>query len=127
MFENTGSKQIFERFLGKMATFAEEQPVAVLETGSWEGASALWIAEHLLRHPSSLLVCLDTWDGGPELENTDYPMAAVEERFHWNMAQAPNGERVIAIKGDSLESLAGLLARGLISSFDAVYVDASHE
>lgn len=50
------------------------------QTGSWEGASALWIAEHLLRHPSSLLVCLDTWDGGPELENTDYPMAAVEAR-----------------------------------------------
>lgn len=43
------------------------------------------------------------------------------------MAKAPNSERVIAIKGDSLESLAGLLARGLIASFDAVYVDASHE
>ena len=43
------------------------------------------------------------------------------------MANAPNGERVIALKGDSLESLAGLLARGLTSSFDAVYIDASHQ
>lgn len=43
------------------------------------------------------------------------------------MAKAPNGERVIAIKGDSLESLAGLLARGLTSSLDAVYVDGSHQ
>ena len=43
------------------------------------------------------------------------------------MAQAPNGDRVIAFKGDSLESLAALLTRGLISSFDAVYIDASHE
>lgn len=31
MFEDTGSKHIFERFLGRMATLAEEQPVAVLE------------------------------------------------------------------------------------------------
>ena len=43
------------------------------------------------------------------------------------MAKAPNGERVLAFKGDSLESLTGLLARGLTSMFDAVYVDASHE
>lgn len=43
------------------------------------------------------------------------------------MAKAPNGERVIAYKGDSLESLASLLARGLTSSFDAIYIDASHE
>ncbi|CAM9226803.1 unnamed protein product [Pylaiella littoralis] len=127
MFEDTGSKHIFERFLGRMATLAEEQPVAVLETGSWEGASALWIAEHLLKHPSSLLVCLDSWDGGTDKEKARYSMAAIEERFHWNMAKAPNSERVIAVKGDSLESLAGLLARGLISSFDAVYIDASHE
>lgn len=42
------------------------------------------------------------------------------------MGKAPNGERVVAFKGDSLESLAGLLANGLMSSFDAVYVDASH-
>lgn len=50
-----------------------------------------------------------------------------QERFHWNMAKAPNGERVIAYKGDSLESLGGLLARGLTASFDAIYIDASHE
>lgn len=55
------------------------------------------------------------------------PGASKQERFHWNMAKAPNSERAVAYKGDSLESLAGLLARGLISTFDAVYVDASHE
>lgn len=43
------------------------------------------------------------------------------------MAKAPNGERVVAFKGDTLESLAGLVAKGLRSSFDVVYVDALHE
>lgn len=31
MFESTGSKQMFQRFLGEMAAAAEEQPVFVLE------------------------------------------------------------------------------------------------
>ena len=43
------------------------------------------------------------------------------------MAKVPNGERVVAMKGDSLRSLAGLVASGLSSSFDAIYVDASHQ
>lgn len=43
------------------------------------------------------------------------------------MANTPNGERVIAFKGDPRTSLAGLLAKGLSASFDAVFVDASHE
>lgn len=50
-----------------------------------------------------------------------------QDRFHYNMAKAPNSERVIAFKGDSHESLAHLLDKGLVSSFDAVYVDASHD
>ncbi|CAM9856492.1 unnamed protein product [Ectocarpus sp. 12 AP-2014] len=127
MFEATGSKNIFQRFLGEMMEAAEERPFFVLESGSWEGGSASWVAEHLLKHSESLLVCLDTWDGGQEMENTGFDMVSVEERFHWNMGKAPNGERVVAFKGDSLESLAGLVARGLTSSFDVVYVDASHE
>ncbi|CAM9607497.1 unnamed protein product [Ectocarpus sp. 12 AP-2014] len=127
MFEATGSKNIFQRFLGEMMEAAEERPFFVLESGSWEGGSASWVAEHLLKHSESLLICLDTWDGGQEMENTGFDMVSVEERFHWNMGKAPNGERVVAFKGDSLESLAGLVARGLTSFFDVVYVDASHE
>lgn len=50
-----------------------------------------------------------------------------QERFHSNIAKAPNGGRVVAFKGDPLKSLAGLVAKGMTSSFDAVYIDASHE
>lgn len=34
MFESTGSKDIFDRFLGGMAALAEEQPILVLEVRS---------------------------------------------------------------------------------------------
>ena len=26
----------------------------------------MWVAENLLKNPASLLVCLDSWDGGGE-------------------------------------------------------------
>lgn len=55
------------------------------------------------------------------------PVVLHQERFHSNIAKAPNGERVIAFKGDPQTSLAGLLAKGLTATFDAVFVDASHE
>lgn len=68
-------------------------------------------------------VCL-LWRGS----ETRSPMchhSGNQDRFKWNMAKVPNGERVVAMKGDSLRSLAGLVASGLSSSFDAIYVDAS--
>lgn len=37
-----------------------------------------------------------------------------------------NNERVTAVKGDSMISLAGLVSGGAASSFDAIYVDGSH-
>ncbi|CAN0083622.1 unnamed protein product [Scytosiphon promiscuus] len=53
-------------------------------------------------------------------------MPAVEGRFRHNMARAPNRERVSALKGDSLLSLAGLVAAGRTSTFDVIYVDGDH-
>lgn len=50
------------------------------QTGSWEGGSASWIAEHLLKHPASLLVCLDTWDVRHRADNTGFNIADVEVR-----------------------------------------------
>lgn len=43
------------------------------------------------------------------------------------MAKAPKTGRIHAIKGDSLLSLSSLVAAGQSSSFDVIYVDASHE
>lgn len=44
-----------------------------LQVGSFEGASALWFAEHLLQHPDSTLICLDTWEGGHDFGNERTP------------------------------------------------------
>lgn len=38
----------------------------------------MWFAEHLLLHPDSRLICLDTWAGNAEFADMDVDMASVE-------------------------------------------------
>ncbi len=38
----------------------------MVEIGSFEGRSTLWILENLLRHPDSRMHCIDTFAGGAE-------------------------------------------------------------
>lgn len=63
-------------------------PVHFPKVGSFEGASAVWLAEHILLHPESLLVCLDTWEGNIEFSDT-IEMSSVEasDQLRWRMIE----------------------------------------
>ena len=50
-----------------------------------------------------------------------------QERFKKNVSKAPHGDRVIVIKGDSMLSLATLVAGGAAEIFDVICADGSHE
>lgn len=51
------------------------------QIGSFEGGSALWFAQHLLKHPESRMVCLDTWEGSPEIRDVDMQSVEVSYRL----------------------------------------------
>jgi cephalosporin hydroxylase len=90
---------------------------AVLELGSWEGASTTYWAERL--HPS-ILVCVDTWQGS--WEHADGQVAQAEVRFDANMQTAAC--QVEKIRDSTFDALPQLIKDG--RKFDLVYVDASH-
>ena len=48
----------WERWLRPLAG----QPTQVLEIGSYEGRSAVWLLQEILTHPESRLTCVDIWD-----------------------------------------------------------------
>ena len=94
---------------------ANERKVAV-EIGSYEGASALWIAENLLRAPDSQLYCIDPWLGD-----------GAEERYQLflkNVAETPARRKITHFREPSFRALQRLLAEGLVA--DLVYIDGSH-
>jgi predicted O-methyltransferase YrrM len=102
----------------------------MLEVGSYEGRSTVWLIEHAFKTSGMReIYCVDTWKGGIEHQRID--MSAVEERFLRNVAIAKSRTSseitVHPLKGDSCERLASLIAEGHGQSFDLIYIDGSHQ
>ena len=92
------------------------KPLDVLEIGSWEGASSLFI---LCALPLARLTCVDTWAGADEHQGTD-ALNAIERNFLANTA--PHADRLTRFKGTSFAYFADCGA----ARFDLIYIDGSH-
>ncbi|PZV33240.1 class I SAM-dependent methyltransferase [Mesorhizobium kowhaii] len=99
-----------------------DEPLKVLEIGSWEGRSAIFFLQYLSK---CQLTCIDTFSGSPEhalRARWADQLAHVEQRFDLNIAEF--GGRVEKIKSRSSQALARLVAEE--RSFDVVFIDGSH-
>lgn len=96
-----------------------------LEIGSFEGRSAVWTMENMMR-PGDWITCIDTWEGGEE--HTKEQMSGTFERFRNNMDRAVMknpGASYGWLKEPSTEALAGFLGDGP-NEFHFIYIDGSH-
>jgi predicted O-methyltransferase YrrM len=98
-----------------------KERLRVLEVGSFEGRSSCWISDHLLAHPESVLVCIDTFEGSTEHAE----VGALYEKFIRNIGQSKNSNKVQIRRGRSHAMLESLMKERLV--FDLVYIDGSHE
>lgn len=86
--------------------------VRCLEIGSFEGRSACWILDNILKkHPGSRLDCVDLWPG----------LLEQEQKFDHNTASEP---QIVKHKGFSVEFLTPLVDQPPI--YDFIYVDGDH-
>jgi predicted O-methyltransferase YrrM len=92
-------------------------PRTIVEIGSYEGRSALWMLENLLQHPASRLYCVDTF------HDRDNP-GSYWHAFAANVLGSPHAAKVIVEVSPSLPFMAGLVAAG--RQVDFIYVDGSH-
>jgi hypothetical protein len=103
-------------------------PRRVIEIGSYEARSTVWIVENLLTRAGGSIVAIDSWAEGTERDQTG--MRAVENRFDWNIGVAkrrcPNVE-IQKCKGPSWLALSQLIERGLQGTFDFIYIDGNHQ
>lgn len=100
----------------------------LLEIGSYEGRSAVWLLENILQANGGEIYCVDTWEGGEE--HNKAAMAEVERRFDRNTAlalQKSAKSKLVKRKGPSRAILAQLNAEGHAGSFEFIYVDGSHQ
>jgi predicted O-methyltransferase YrrM len=101
---------------------------AFLEIGSFEGRSAVWIAENMAQDGSHI-DCIDTWEGGEEHSAED--MAAVEAAFDHNVRISNGyygGGRLISkYKETSTYALANRIIETAGGNlYDFIYIDGSH-
>lgn len=94
----------WHRFLRKM----RDKPVNVLEVGSFEGRSAVFLLNYL---PSSQLTCIDFFKGD------------LDARFDANLAEF--GGRMTKLKGSAISHLDALGQTG--ETFDLIYLDAGKQ
>jgi hypothetical protein len=115
----SGNFSLWRRVLSPL----REQPLRILEIGSWEGRSALFFLNFFQR---STIVCIDTFGGNTE-EKEVYDslatiMPGVEGRFDRNLASfGHRTEKVKSLSGPALEGLTAQRQR-----FDLAYIDGSH-
>lgn len=93
-----------------------------LEVGSFEGLSTVWMLTNILTHPSSKILCVDTFGGSMEHERMSINTTTIEETFWHNIRLTKAQEKVQVMKGKSQE----VLRRLPFNTFDLAYIDGSH-
>jgi predicted O-methyltransferase YrrM len=101
------------------------KPIRVLEIGSFEGRSAVYIIDKIKEREGASLTCIDPWEDYWELESIK--LSEAEKRFDYNTTLALEGTNVTLnkMKGTSLKTLAKFIADG-VPKFDLIYIDGSH-
>ncbi len=95
---------------------AGQKDLKVLEIGSFDGRSAVWILENLLTHPTSHLTCIDTFTQEERHDDVD-----IEALFDHNISVTGVQERVTKLRGSSATILRSLP----FDEFDIVHISDS--
>jgi predicted O-methyltransferase YrrM len=99
-----------------------------LEIGSFEGRSAVWMAENMMTEGDNLR-CIDTWEGSEE--HSAETVQGIEDRFRHNLVVAAKKfprRRIFQHKSASVQELAHWLVEAPEDhpTFDFIYIDGSH-
>jgi predicted O-methyltransferase YrrM len=102
-----------------LADFAGKENVKMLEIGSFQGRSTVWMLENILTHETSTITCIDTFEGS--VEHTNDQCKDLWEMFSHNTA--PFGDKVVVQKGSSHVKLREMANT---PTYDIIYVDGDH-
>ena len=118
--------QVWEQLIPMLPERNPETGRGFIEIGSFEGRSAVWIAENMMQ-PGDYLTCIDTWQGGEEHTSDDIDGA--EALFDHNMKVVQDkfpDLHISKVQGSSYYRLAEEIASNGTEDYDFIYIDGSH-
>lgn len=98
-------------------------PIRILEIGSWEGGSTLWLLDHVVGPRGGSLTSIDPWENSPEDMHLQPLGQTAEGLFDANVARTGLGQYVSKVRGRSQDALPMLEPE----SFDLIYIDGVQE
>lgn len=101
----------------------DQEPIEILEIGSWQGGSTLWLLDNVIGPRGGHLTCVDTWEGSSEHTFLETLNLSIEEFFDRNVALTGMTDKITKIKGYSQDILTRLEPK----RYDLIYIDGAHE
>lgn len=101
-------EESWEKHLGR---FKDQPNLRILEIGTYEGRSAIWLLDNIATHPTSTIVCVDV-----------FRKEGLEERFDHNIKVSGHHQKVEKVKGSSQRTL----REKSFDAFDIIYIDGCH-
>jgi hypothetical protein len=102
-----------------------------LEIGSYEGRSAIWLADYL--DEDGYLSCVDPWIGNGEHAAPGVPIDDKFDRFKKNISlynskpgNCKYGDKILFDREYSFDWLADCIGNGFKNYYDFIYIDGSH-
>jgi predicted O-methyltransferase YrrM len=105
-------KQVLEEYAGKSG-------IKMLEIGSFQRRSTVWMLENILTSPSSKITCIDTFEGSAE--HSHEQITGLSNAFMHNVRSF--GDKVEIKKGSSHDVLRTINSK---ETYDIIYVDGDH-
>ncbi|CAG8852592.1 30937_t:CDS:1, partial [Gigaspora margarita] len=105
----------------KQLLHLKNEKINVLEIGSFEGRSTVWILEELFNNPESKLISIDSFD---DIHYTQF-VKNYEAIFYENIKMTGKEKQVEVMKSLSLDALVKLNYEKKIK-FDFIYLDGSN-
>jgi predicted O-methyltransferase YrrM len=110
--------QIWTHYLN---SFKDRPNLRFLEIGSFQGRSTVWLLENILTNDSSIITCIDTFEGS--IEHTLHFQNDIKnlfDIFSHNISKFKN--KVNIIKNKSQDAL-----KKINEQYDFIYVDGDHK
>jgi predicted O-methyltransferase YrrM len=116
-FSNDGepnfSKVLLSEYVGKK--------IRCLQIGSYTGDASVWMLDNILKHPDSVLVDVDTWEGSEEPVHYEMNWHTVESLYDIKTSAGRADRKIVKYKGTSDDFF-----KNNREMYDFIYIDGDH-
>lgn len=108
-------------FISHLLKDYKDKPVKFLQIGAYTGDASMFMCEHILTNPDSVLIDVDTWEGSDEPLHKEWDWLDVEKVYDEKTKDAREKGRILKYKSTSDDFF-----KHNTEKYDFIYIDGDH-